>query len=164
MELLRSHAAPHELAPLLRSVIERELPLLQSVAPDRAAAHPSGPESWSPKQELGHLIDSAANNHIRFVRAALEPEYRGPGYRQNDWVKIHAYENADWDFLVTLWFHYNSLTATVIENIPREKFATECTVADGPPVALDFLIEDYVRHMQHHLDHILAREIVTAYP
>jgi DinB superfamily len=164
MACLRSRVALHELAPLLRGAIERELPLLQALPPDRAATHPSGPASWSPKQELGHLIDSAANNHVRFVRAALEPEYRGPSYRQNDWVKIHDYQNGEWDFLVTLWFHYNSLLATVIENIPREKFATECTIGDGPAAALDFVIEDYVRHIQHHLDHILAREIVTAYP
>ena len=46
----------------------------------------TGPDSWSPRQELGHLIDSAANNHIRFVRAATEPEFSGPGYRVINFV------------------------------------------------------------------------------
>jgi hypothetical protein len=154
----------HELAPLLRRTIESELPNLRALDSDRVSVHPKGPTSWSPKQELGHLIDSAANNHIRFVRAALEPEYQGPSYKQEEWVKIHGYRDIPWDFLVTFWLQYNTLLAALVERIPPEKFATLCTIGDGEPASLGFVIEDYVRHMQHHLDHILAREVITAYP
>jgi hypothetical protein len=154
----------HELAPLLRRTIESELPNLRALDSDRVSVHPKGPTSWSPKQELGHLIDSAANNHIRFVRAALEPEYQGPSYKQEEWVKIHGYRDIPWDFLVTFWLQYNTLLAALVERIPPEKFATLCTISDGEPASLGFVIEDYVRHMQHHLDHILAREVITAYP
>ncbi len=160
---MRSNVPPDELAPLLRHTIERELPQLQSLSSGRASLHPNGPSSWSPKQELGHLIDSAANNHMRFVRAALEPEYAGPSYSQNEWVQIHGYQDLSWDFLVALWRDYNLLLSGVIERIPREQFATTCAIGGGEANALDFVIEDYVRHMQHHLDHILNREVITSY-
>lgn len=154
----------HDRAPLLRRTIDGELPNLRALDSDRVSAHPKGPTSWSPKQELGHLIDSAANNHMRFVRAALEAEYQGPSYQQVEWVRIHGYQDLPWDFLVTFWFQYNTLLVALVERIPQEKFATLCTIGDGKPASLGFVIEDYVKHMQHHLDHILAREVVTAYP
>jgi len=157
-------SAPHDLGPLLRRTIESEIPNLRALDSDRVSVHPKGPTSWSPKQELGHLIDSAANNHIRFVRAALEGGYRGLGYRQDEWVRIHGYQDLPWDFLVTFWFHYNALLADLVEHIPPDKLSAMCTIGDGEPASLGFVIEDYVRHMQHHLDHLLARAVVTAYP
>jgi DinB superfamily len=156
--------APHDLGALLRRTIESELPNLRALDSDQASKHPNGPESWSPKQELGHLIDSAANNHIRFVRAGLDGEYKDASYKQNEWVRIHGYEGLPWDFLVTFWHQYNMLLAVLIGRIPAEKFAAICRIGDGEPVPLGFVIEDYVRHMRHHLDHILAREAITAYP
>ena len=152
-----------ELGQLLRRTIESELPNLRVLDSDRVSVHPKGPASWSPKQELGHLIDSAANNHIRFVRTALEAEYQGASYKQEQWVNIHGYREMPWDFLVTFWFQFNTLLAALVERVPPEKLAALCTIGDGEPVSLGFVIEDYVRHMQHHLDHILAREVVTAY-
>jgi hypothetical protein len=101
---------------------------------------------------------------MRFVRGVLDSEYQGPSYAQNDWVSIHGYAEMNWDFLVTLWFHYNLLLAVLFERIPSEKFATPCTIGSYEPAALDFVIEDYIRHLQHHVDHILARATITPYP
>jgi hypothetical protein len=157
-------SAPSDLGPLLRRTIESELPNLRALDSDLASMHPKGPASWSPKQELGHLIDSAANNHIRFVRAALEGGYQGPGYKQDEWVGVHGYQDLPWDFLVTLWFQYNALLAALVERIPHDRLSAMCTIGDGNPASLGFVIGDYVRHMQHHIDHILAREAITAYP
>ncbi len=70
--------------------------------------------AWSPKQELGHLIDSAANNHIRFVLASLEGEFRGAGYAQDTWVDAHGYQDFAWTELVDLWYSYNSLLAHLV--------------------------------------------------
>jgi hypothetical protein len=163
-QVTHSQAAPDDLASLLRHTIESELPHLRALDSDRASVHPNGPVSWSPKQELGHLIDSAANNHIRFVRAALEAEYQGPSYKQEEWVKIHGYREIPWDFLVTFWFQYNTLLAALVEHIPSEKFATLCTIGGGEPASLGFVIKDYVRHLRHHLDHILGRNAIATYP
>ena len=155
---------PSDLSSLLLETIERELPHLREMPDERASIHPNGPVSWSPGQELGHLIDSAANNHVRFVRATLEPEYRGPAYAQNDWVAIHGYREMPWPEIVDFWYSYNALLARVLASIPAGCLDKKCFIAAGAPVTLAFLIEDYVLHMRHHIDHLLGREIITAYP
>ena len=40
-----------------------------SEIPETQSRQKSSPDDWSPAEVLGHLIDSAANNHQRFVRA-----------------------------------------------------------------------------------------------
>lgn len=137
---------------------------MQALPAEQAALRPEGSASWSPKEELGHLIDSAANNHMRFVRAALAQVYEGPGYAQNAWVDIHGYQEMPWDTLIHFWQQYNLLLASVIDRIPRDNFETPCTIGAGAAVPLGFVIEDYILHMQHHLDHILGREAITPYP
>ncbi len=122
-----------------------------------------GPK-WSRKEELGHLIDSASNNHLRFVRAALEPQYSGPGYDQDAGVRLHGYQDLPWTDLLELWRRYNLLLSELIARIPAAKLITPCTVGGNAPMTLAFLIEDYVLHLRHHVDHILRREIVTQYP
>jgi hypothetical protein len=146
-------------------LIRRELPFLQSLSESDSLLRPHGENSWSPKEELGHLIDSAANNHQRFVRAALEPEYRGPGYAQDSWVRLHGYRETPWTALVSSWYSYNELPARLISNIPGDRLSTPCyTGLAESPVTLGFAIDDYMLHMQHHIDHLLRRPIVTRYP
>jgi DinB superfamily len=153
---------PLELSQLLQRAVESETAHLRTVTESEAALKTS--TGWSRKEELGHLIDSASNNHLRFVRAALEPEFRGPSYDQNGSVKLHGYQELLWPDLVEFWRSYNSILAQVIARIPQDKLQTICRVGNDAPVTLQFVIEDYVAHMQHHLDHILRRETVTQYP
>jgi hypothetical protein len=155
---------PHDLSKALAGMVEREAAALRSFPETEAFIRPSGPSSWSSKEELGHLIDSAANNHVRFVRASLEPELHGPKYAQEDWVSIHAYQDMPWSSIVDFWADYNNFIADLIVRIPNDKLATQCFIGDGEPVTLRFLIEDYMLHAQHHLDHLLRREKVTGYP
>lgn len=122
------------------------------------AGKPAREGAWSQKQELGHLIDSAANNHVRFVRASLEPEFHGLPYDADAWVALHAYGDLQWAMLVDFWERYNRLLVELVARIPEERLATRCVVGQSAPVTLGFLIEDYIAHMQHHLDHILGRE------
>src|SRR6202007_3285317 len=96
--------------------IDCELPHLRALAEAVSVIRPAGEQSWSPKEELGHLIDSASNNHMRFVGGALDTEYRGPGYAQNAWVYLHAYQRMQWDEIVSFWFAYNSLLVRLIAN------------------------------------------------
>ncbi len=147
------------LSKFLRDTIDRERPNLQALT-DLAAPKPG---SWSRKQELGHLIDSAANNHMRFTLAAIDGEFRGQGYAQDKWVEAHGYEDMDWRTLVDLWFHYNVLLAHLVGRIPDKHLNNRCVIGWGV-VSLQFVIEDYVLHMQHHLDHVLGRASITAYP
>src|SRR5947207_5943090 len=75
---------------------------------------------WCAKQLLGHLIDSAANNHSRFVRAQLQDDLWFEGYAQEEWVRIQKYEQEAWVSLVDLWTNYNLHLLHVISNIPEE--------------------------------------------
>jgi hypothetical protein len=153
---------PAELSQLLRKAIDAELPSLRALTETEAAT--KGGTAWSLKEELGHLIDSASNNHLRFVRAALETEFHGPSYDQNGSVILHGYQELSWSDLLEFWQRYNILLVQVIARIPEAKLQTRCRVGESSPVTLQFLIEDYVAHMQHHIDHILRREKITQYP
>lgn len=146
---------PIQLAQLLQTAIDTEHPHLQAVTESLAAAKPAS--AWSRKEELGHLVDSASNNHLRFVRAALNPEFHGPSYDQNGSVMLHGYQQLSWADLLEFWRRYNHLLVQVIARIPEDRLQTPCTVGDSSPVTLQFLIEDYIAHMRHHLDHILSR-------
>lgn len=150
---------PHQ---LLRTV-QAELPRLRFIEDTQAALVP-GRGKWSKKQELGHLIDSAVNNHIRFVRATLDGAYDGPGYAQDEWVALHGYQNMPWDLIIDFWLRANTLLGFVVDRIPADRLDAQCIVGGSQPVTLQFLIEDYVLHMQHHLDTILEREVIAQYP
>ena len=159
---------PQDLATQLRQTIDRELPNLQAVTEQEALLVPgeTGPKAegrWSRKEELGHLIDSAANNHIRFVLATVNTEFRGPGYAQDKWVAAHAYQELPWREIVDFWYRYNNLLAHVIERIPQEHMNNRCVIGWGV-VSLEFVIEDYILHMQHHIDHLLHRDKISRYP
>jgi hypothetical protein len=110
----------------------------------------------SRKQVLGHLIDSASNNHQRFVRASLQGSLEFPGYDQDGCVRVQAVQSAPWPLLVTLWRNYNLYLAHVIANLPVAKLETQCRIGDGEPVTLGFLAEDYLTHLLHHLGQIGA--------
>jgi len=152
-----------ELSRLIRQTIDRELPHLRGLSEERASI-PRGAGKWCPKEELGHLIDSASNNHQRFVRAALGPEFRGPSYAQDDWVRIHGYRDMPWETLAGFWHQYNLLLAELVARIPESRLQAPCFIGDGAPVPLAFVIQDYVLHMRHHIDQLLRRETVTTYP
>ena len=153
---------PTELAQLLRQTIDREISALRTLT-DEKATRPPKPGSWSPKQELGHLIDSAANNHMRFVVAATEGAYEGAGYTQDRWVEAHGYQDLPWMEIVEFWYRYNLLLVHLVGRISEERMESRCVVGSSA-VTLRFLIEDYVLHMQHHVDHVLSRPVVTPYP
>jgi hypothetical protein len=114
---------------------------------------------WSRKQVIGHLIDSASNNHQRFVRAALQPSLEFPGYDQSGSVRVQAVQDADWQLLVAMWAAYNRYLAHVIARLPVSKLGTVCRIGSGDPVTLDFLATDYLTHLAHHLSQLGAADV-----
>jgi hypothetical protein len=139
---------------LLATVMAAE-PALRALS-EEFAQRPRAAGKWSPKQTLGHLVDSASNNHQRFVRAQEVDAYRGPGYAQEHWVSAQRYEQRPWSDLVALWVAYNRHLAHVIGVIPERHRDVVCTIGDGPTVTLSYVTRDYVGHVGHHLRQILA--------
>jgi ribosomal-protein-serine acetyltransferase len=139
-----------EIASELRQVVQAAIPRLRSI-PDSEAARPRAAGKWSAKQIIGHLVDSAANNHQRFVRAQQSTALEFPAYEQNSWVTFQHYEQPAWSDLLTLWRAYNHHLAHVIDCIPETRRTIPCVIGTDPPVTLGFLTGDYVAHLKHHL-------------
>ncbi|HKP35992.1 MAG TPA: DinB family protein [Pyrinomonadaceae bacterium] len=129
------------------------------------AAQPRAEDHWSSKQIIGHLIDSAANNHARFVLGQMKDDLIFPGYDQNGWVRINHYQEASWPQLVELWRAYNLHLHHLMSHASTEKMNTPCTlhtlqeiafntVPKTEPVTLEYLMKDYVVHLKHHLAQI----------
>ena len=136
----------------LASVVSRALPVLSAISELTASRKPS-PDKWSHKEILGHLVDSATNNHQRFVRLQLGPELSLPGYEQDGWVRVNRYQETPWTEIVALWAAYNRHLATVIASIDPNALG-HVWHSPGGDVTLAFLAADYVEHMNHHLHQI----------
>jgi DinB superfamily len=146
----------------LRQAVEGATPKLLALG-DKSAIRPA-PGKWSPREIIGHLIDSASNNHQRFVRGQLQDDLVFPGYAQDDWVRIGRYADAPWDELVTLWRAFNLQLARIMEGTPldvrrrpRERHTLEeigVPLAPGEAARLEHIMSDYVVHLNHHLAQI----------
>lgn len=124
--------------------------------------------AWSAIEIIGHLIDSAANNHQRFVRAEDQDSLIFPGYAQDDWVRRQEYAVAPWNEVITLWHAYNRHIARVMAAVPPavryrkhdrhnlHELAWQPHAADEP-ATLDDLMHDYVLHLKHHLSQVRDR-------
>ncbi|MGD0212587.1 MAG: DinB family protein [Terriglobales bacterium] len=137
----------------LRDLLQRVPGRLEKLSEDATEIKPT-PSKWSPKEELGHLLDSAANNHQRIVRAQLEDKLALPGYDQNRWVTVNGYQRRDWKELIELWQALNQQLLAAAESVPDAAWSHTLTVAGSEPVTLQFVFEDYVGHMLRHLQHI----------
>jgi hypothetical protein len=111
--------------------------------------HRPAPGKWSKKEIIGHLVDSAANNHQRFVRA-LRGEQPNIRYEQDDWVALQDYQNADTRELIGFWEQYNRHLARLLSRM-SDADAEQILFMGGEPVTLRYCAEDYLRHIEHHL-------------
>lgn len=151
-----------------RQTIDSAVPRLQQIS-ESDSQIPRAEDAWSLKQILGHLIDSAANNHARFVLAQLKDDLVFPGYDQDGWVRVNHYRDAPWPQLIELWRAYNLHLLHVMSHADKEKLNTPCTlhtlqeiafktVPQSEPVILEYLMKDYVDHLKHHLNQIFSRD------
>jgi len=146
----------------LERTLDHAHPLLEAVSEEEASQRPR-PEKWSKKEILGHQLDSASNNHQRFVRAALQGELTFPGYSQNELVKLQGFHAMKWDSLIEFWVAYNRFLATVLRRLPAEAESVRCVIGKNPPATLGWIAQDYVEHLKHHLNQILGETFATAY-
>lgn len=153
------------LAIKLKSAIQSVSENLNSLSEEAVSAK-SNPDKWSKKEILGHLIDSAANNHQRFMNAQFKNDLIFNGYAQDQWVDYQDYQNAEWAELVSLFVAYNLHLCRVIDNIPAGLLKRQITdhnfhliafqtVPKGEPTSLAYFIDDYISHIEHHLGQIL---------
>ena len=147
MQTRKSVTIANELVGVVETASQK-LRLLQETEVSQKPA----PGKWSKKEILGHLIDSATNNHQRFVRAQMTDELTFPGYEQDEWVRRQDYNAKAWNELVELWRLFNRHVAHIIRNLSEEKIQTPVRIGQSAePMALGLIVEDYLTHMRHHL-------------
>jgi hypothetical protein len=139
----------------LGSFLEEMRPRLLAITEGRASEKPF-PEKWSLKEILGHLIDSGANNHQRIVRMQERPDIGAFTYSQQHWVNCQHYQDRPWNDLVELWCQLNRHLAHVIAHIDPATLTHSCDMGYAAPASLRFVVEDYLRHVRHHMEQILS--------
>ena len=110
---------------------------------------------WSKKEILGHLIDSASNNHQRFVRMQIENNTSLPKYRQNEWVEVQHWQQKDWKDIIAFWQLFNEHILHIFNHVDASTLQNTI-VLGTTPFTLQFIIDDYVDHMEHHLMQIFG--------
>jgi len=140
----------NETAAHLSTTINRALPLLRGFTESKAST-PLAYGKWSPKEIIGHLIDSAGNNQQKFIRSMEEDGVHFPNYQQDFWVKSQHYNDEPWDLLLLLWEHINLHLAHIVRNIPPYSLAHTITIGNSGSFILEFIAKDYVEHLKHHL-------------
>ena len=134
---------------------------------DAATARCPAPGKWSPREIIGHLVDSASNNHQRFVRMRDRDDLVVEGYEQDAWVTAQRYQDSPWPELVLLWMTYNRHLARLMAATP----AADCdrlrhvhnlhlrayrAVPADRAATLGYFMNDYVDHLEHHLAQVLG--------
>jgi hypothetical protein len=148
----------------LRETIDRVLPAFEAITDAEASISPT-PGKWSKKEILGHLIDSACNNQQKFVRAMAASGTGFVGYQQDLWVGSQKYNEAGWKELIALWRAYNIHIAHIIEHVKPSRLANTISIEDAGTLTLQFIMEDYVEHLKHHLLQILpGSDLNTKFP
>ena len=130
---------------------------LRAIA-EAVGSEPYRIDGWMRKELLGHLLDSALHNHMRFGLAMIQGELHYPNYDQEAWVRVHDYAGVEWRELVDYWCAANHRLARLVARMQPAHFAIECNIGSNsganPTMTLRALAEDYLRHMRHHMDQI----------
>lgn len=115
------------------------------------------PGKWSKKEILGHLIDSAIHNLVRFTEINyVEKPYQHRPYSQIDLVNLNQYQTMDIVELTTLWFSLNKQIVRIMKSVDEAALDYKIVLSDQSVIDLKFLMTDYVDHLEHHINQLKA--------
>jgi len=151
---------PEYVAELLEAINDAA-PALREMSDERSRLRPA-PGKWCPREIVAHMVDSASNNHQRFVRAQFQDDLVFSGYEQDAWVSVQSYRDAPWEELIALWYNFNLHIARIMLLVPKDERERPRArhnldeIAWNPvhrdqPATLDYFMKDYVAHLKHHL-------------
>ena len=147
---------PDEIIGSMQHLLDTYPGMLRAIADDTFSAIPSNGK-WSKKEELGHLIDSAHNNLRRLVVAQYEDRPKIV-YAQDTWVQIFGYRDQPASRLIAFWVMINEQFREVLKNMPSTAWERPCDSGSPQMHSLQWLAADYIKHVMHHLHHILDLE------
>ena len=145
-----------QVAQHLTEIIGKAIPLLVNISEEEASITPV-PGKWSKKEVIGHLIDSACNNHQKFVRTMNAREVRLAGYDQDVWVLVQEYNTQPWLLLLQLLESYNLHLANVVSRITDEQLTHVISIDDKELSTLELIVVNYAEHLEHHLKAVLPK-------
>jgi len=158
----------------LAAIVENAARQISLIDEDKMSRKPQ-PDKWSKKEILGHLVDSAFNNHARFLKAGLQNDLIFEGYNQDEWVQKNNYQIRPAKEITNLWQQNNQHICYLIEAIPEDlllkktrqhEFHKMCMqmLPEGEEANLAYLIWDYTYHIEYHLLQIIDGYEVTNGP
>lgn len=149
----------------MKTVVERinhwinVLPKEFKLMSEEEASHRPLPNKWSKKEILGHLCDSAINNMARFIKIQYEEGvFVIQSYNQDQWVTLQNHHALPVNEILDLFQALNKQIVHIVNNIPDEKLMNLCDIGDNELKTLEWLIKDYVDHMEHHINQIKNRD------
>lgn len=111
---------------------------------------------WSKKEILGHLVDSAIHNLVRFTEINyLEKPYHHRPYNQTELVNLNQYQSMDINELTQLWLSLNKQIIRIFKNVDKKALDYQIILSDQSVIDLKFLMTDYVEHLEYHINQIL---------
>lgn len=136
---------------ILKNIIFAELQRFENLSEENWS-YKISPEKWSKKEILGHLCDSALTNIRRFIITQYK-ENDNIVYDQDFWVKAQNYQNVPTSDIINLWKFLNLQIVHTVENIPDEALKRTCDTTKTTPqkFTLEYIIQDYMDHLQYHL-------------
>lgn len=154
--------------PIIHELTEivKEYSLKIGAIPEKEFSWKASPERWSKKEVLGHLIDSAQNNLRRFICGQYEASLQKIVYSQNDWVALNAYQQSDSQEIILLWALLNKRIASILQQMPSSAYTKLSDTGKNTVEThtLEFLAEDYVKHLKHHVNQIIPHSFDIRYP
>jgi hypothetical protein len=123
------------------------------------------PTKWSKKEVIGHLIDSGHNNLRRFIVGQYETNPKII-YEQDFWVNMNGYQRTDSKSIIQLWVLINRQIITVLQSSADENLRRTCDTGKLTPNlrSIEWLAKDYVKHLKHHLNQVIAGSFDVVYP
>lgn len=140
----------------LKKILEGLPGQLSRYTEEEASVKPAV-NKWSRKEILGHLVDSAINNQQRFIRMQIDNELTLPKYQQDDWVNVQKYQEIEWKKIIVFWKTYNEHILHILFVMDVNKLNNVANFPGTEKLSLEFLINDYIDHMQHHIDQIVNK-------
>ncbi len=134
----------------------KQIPSRILALPEAELIEKPTPNKWSKKEVLGHLIDSAINNHTRLIQIQIEPQLLViEKYAQDDWVRLHQYQEWNTEVLVRCWQSHQHQIIVLMEVASEEALYKLCDIGNGELKTMRWLYQDYVAHLEHHLHQIV---------
>lgn len=149
----------------LNSIVEEFAGKFSQFSESELADKPN-PHKWSKKEVIGHLIDSGQNNLRRFIVGQYESMPPKIVYEQDFWVQANNYQQMSGADVINLWRLVNNQIANVLSGMQKEFYFKTCdTAKSGEQLrTLEWLANDYIKHLKHHLNQVIQHSFDIVYP